>query len=428
MESYESERPASPAPGAPGQWPVLWLVFFGAMYTLARQFESFFPDTERVLRAVEPSAGVAVTALLLIPRRRWGATIAILCLAGIGVDLISGLPLAFNLAFSVIDLLQAAGCAWFIQWYCREEAQFARVRDVFALFGAASIVNGAGACLGAGCAYLSGTASFWDFYRTWWTADGLGIVLFTPLIVGWVKQFEAPWDVTRVRAVELGVFWTLWITLAWMSFHTSPYMPPAYLLILVVAWPALRFGLPVTSLALVILMVIVVTSSSVATGPLVWGGGDEEERLLLGQLFVAALSASGLLLSASHRESRTAIAFALEEQARFRALADNLPDGVVYQLERTPEGGRRFLYASAGSERLNGIHASEALANPLAFYDQILPEYRPLMAEAEAKSIAEGSTFKIDVRIRRPDGEIRDVRLASSPPSSSRRANDLGRY
>ena len=51
-----------------------------------------------------------------------------------------------------------------------------------------------------------------------------------------------------------------------------------------------------------------------------------------------------------------------EAEARLRALADNLPGGMVYQLAMDRDGSnRRFLYVSRGFERMTGVPAEAAL-------------------------------------------------------------------
>jgi PAS domain S-box-containing protein len=104
-----------------------------------------------------------------------------------------------------------------------------------------------------------------------------------------------------------------------------------------------------------------------------------------------------------------------ESEENLRALADNLPDSAVYRYSRDPDGKRRFLYLSAGVETLNGVRIEEALADASVLHRQILPEYRQKLFEAEERSADELSDFTQDVPIRRPDGEVRWMRLRSRP-------------
>jgi len=105
-----------------------------------------------------------------------------------------------------------------------------------------------------------------------------------------------------------------------------------------------------------------------------------------------------------------------ESEARLRAITDNLPSGMVYQIATGPEGQeRRFLYVSRSHERLTGIPAEAVLANPSIPYDLILPEHREAMMEAEAAAIRDKRPFDVQARFRRADGEVRWCRIISAP-------------
>lgn len=102
-------------------------------------------------------------------------------------------------------------------------------------------------------------------------------------------------------------------------------------------------------------------------------------------------------------------------EARLRAVSDNLPNGIVYQVVRELDGTMRFLHLSAGVERIHGFTAEAVLRNPQLLYAQILPEDRDRLVTAEEKSFATLSVFDEIMRVCRSDGEIRWVRLCSAP-------------
>ncbi|HEU0045431.1 PAS domain S-box protein [Sphingomonas sp.] len=105
-----------------------------------------------------------------------------------------------------------------------------------------------------------------------------------------------------------------------------------------------------------------------------------------------------------------------ENEARLRALTDNLPSGMVYQIATGRDGGeRRFLYVSQSHLKLTGVPAEAVLADSSIPYRLILPEYRPAMVAAEADALAGRKPFDIQVRFRRADGEVRWSRIISAP-------------
>jgi PAS domain S-box-containing protein len=102
-------------------------------------------------------------------------------------------------------------------------------------------------------------------------------------------------------------------------------------------------------------------------------------------------------------------------EERLRLLGDNLPNSVVYQYMHEPDGRPRFLYMSAGVERLNGVKAEDVLNDAHILYDQVVPEELPAMLAAEKVSARELSGFEREVRMRLPDGRLRWMHLLSRP-------------
>jgi|GEM_PF-604663 len=105
-----------------------------------------------------------------------------------------------------------------------------------------------------------------------------------------------------------------------------------------------------------------------------------------------------------------------ETEARLGMLSDNLPHGLVYQIDSGPDGQqRRFTYISAGVEKLHGVTAAEVLKDAKAIYGQVIKEDRKMLAEREAEAMANMSSFNAEVRIRMPSDEIRWSLFISSP-------------
>ncbi|WP_048181654.1 PAS domain S-box protein [Methanosarcina siciliae] len=104
-----------------------------------------------------------------------------------------------------------------------------------------------------------------------------------------------------------------------------------------------------------------------------------------------------------------------ESEERLRLLGDNLPDSAVYQYAHEPDGSVRFLYFSAGIEKLNGIKVSDVLRDPSTLHRQIPPDYFERLVEAEARSVSELSDFNMETPMHLPDGQVKWMRLHSRP-------------
>ena len=105
-----------------------------------------------------------------------------------------------------------------------------------------------------------------------------------------------------------------------------------------------------------------------------------------------------------------------ESEQRLRTLSDNLPGGLVYQLETDLAGGRRrFSYVSAGVELLHEVSVQEVLDDASIIYAQVEPEDRELLFERQAQAESARSLFQAEVRFHLPSGTVRWSHLASAP-------------
>jgi PAS domain S-box-containing protein len=119
----------------------------------------------------------------------------------------------------------------------------------------------------------------------------------------------------------------------------------------------------------------------------------------------------GLIVSFRDVTQERDLARANEE--RLRTIANNIPNGMVYQIARTPDGSVRFTYLSQAIERLHGLNAEAVLADPELLDSQVLDEYRPQLdaLRLSADRVTEVST---EIPMRVPSGEIRWFQRASA--------------
>lgn len=105
-----------------------------------------------------------------------------------------------------------------------------------------------------------------------------------------------------------------------------------------------------------------------------------------------------------------------EREAQLSALSDNLPHGMVYQLDTGSDGSqRKFTYLSAGIKNLHGILPEQALDNASIVYEQISNQDRLALQERESQAIMNMSNFNAEIRVNMPSGETRWHLLTSAP-------------
>jgi PAS domain S-box-containing protein len=311
----------------------LRLAVIALAYVGAHQVSFLFPDTAKVLMAIWPAGGIGLAALLLCRLRLWRAILVTLFVAGYSADLLAGRPWVSSLGFMIANVLESFSCAWLMTRWCGEGIRFARLKDIAALVLSATVLNACTACVGAGAATLTHSATFRDFWLAWWISDGLGILLVAPVIVTLAKAGGPLWGVRLDRAIEWFLFMAVWVGLSWMAFEPRFIdMPPyPYMLVAILAWPALRLGQRTVSLALLSLAVIATVSRTVTVGPSIWGGSTTVTRLLDIQMFLGFTASMGYLLAASHAEARALLTALHQSEERFRAIASGSPDHVLVQ-------------------------------------------------------------------------------------------------
>lgn len=105
-----------------------------------------------------------------------------------------------------------------------------------------------------------------------------------------------------------------------------------------------------------------------------------------------------------------------DSEERIRILGNNLPCGMIYQLDMGPDGKeRRFTYVSAGVEKWHEVNAEAVMQDPQMLYGQIVEADRPLLAACEAEAFAQMKPFTAEVRIQMPSGAMRWSLLSSAP-------------
>ena len=101
---------------------------------------------------------------------------------------------------------------------------------------------------------------------------------------------------------------------------------------------------------------------------------------------------------------------------QLRRISDNLVEGFIYQVIRSPRGDfRRFLYASAGVTSILGIAPKDLYEDATVMYKRIHPEDLRGFRNEEERVLKNMETFLKEGRFSRSDGEVRWLRLSSIP-------------
>jgi PAS domain S-box-containing protein len=110
-----------------------------------------------------------------------------------------------------------------------------------------------------------------------------------------------------------------------------------------------------------------------------------------------------------------------EREVQLRSIADNLPNGMVYQLVMEQDGTRHFTHVSAGVEQVHEVGRDAVLRDPMVLYNQIHTDDRIRLRETEDRALATMSPFSFEARICTPSGKERWLLLRSAPRLSGPR-------
>ena len=307
------------------------IFFLALVYFLAHGISFFFPDSGKVIMLVWPAGGIGLAAFLLNRRRLWPFLTLAFFIAGITADiLLAHRSLLSGVGFMTGNMVESMGCAWLILSVSGDFRNFDRIKEVVALMIGAVLINAFSSCIGAFTSVLASGVSFGDSWKSWYIADGLGILLVGTFFVSWTHKFKAfIVGLNLKKIIEGVVFMIVWLISTYIIFYQEKnklffgFHP--YLLVALLVWPAIRFRMKGVTLVLVILFIFMLFSPAIVNGPSPWGGPDIDlvRRLLEMQLFLAFLAIVSYLMSAGYTSLKNSEGALRESEEKFRNVFEN---------------------------------------------------------------------------------------------------------
>jgi two-component system, NtrC family, sensor kinase len=247
-----------------------------------------------------PLSGISLAALLLSRFRVWPGVLLGYWL--LDTTFYESLPIGLIMGFG--EFAEAAIAAMLILRWNGNQPFLSTVRYtlVFAIItSAAPLLN---ATLGTTLLHLNGSVSVADYatvWRTWWTADTVGCLVFTPFILAWKRGIRGL-ESTPQKIGELALLIGLITFILWQTFGLAN--PLEYMFLLPLVWASFRFGMRGGTLLVVSLSLISIAATAQGSG--IFAEIDSTNSLILLQSFIGTVSLTILILSATINQQKSA--------------------------------------------------------------------------------------------------------------------------
>lgn len=315
----------------------LRILVLAIAYFLAHGISFFFPDTKNVILLIWPAGGIGLAAFLLNRRKLWPYLALAFFIAGISASVfLADRTFLTSFGFMVANMIESISCALLILYVSNDFQKFEKVKEVLALIAGTLLINAVTACIGALTAVMTTGAAFGESWWSWYISDGLGILLVGPFLVSWLNKIrESIFSLNLKLIIEGIAFLMVWTVLFYFIFYqfknTLSFVVKPYMLVALIAWPAIRVGIKGVSLALLILFVASLFSPAIVNGPSTWHSAniDMNGRLLELQLFLVFLAIVGYLISAGYAGLTVSERAFQQSEHKYKALFNANTDGIT---------------------------------------------------------------------------------------------------
>jgi diguanylate cyclase (GGDEF)-like protein/PAS domain S-box-containing protein len=216
-----------------------------------------------------PSSGIALAILMLYGSRLWpGVFVGAFC-----ANLFSSLPVLSVFGIATGSTLEALLGAFLLSRHAHFSVDLSQARDIFRLMWRGGILSTLlGAIIGVLCLQWAGAIQ-WDQYGQtmllWWMGDGMGVVLFTPILIAFLRHPHFVWTPANRRNVLL-MFGILLLMCVMIFTDLSKYLfghqARVFMLVPMIVWAALSFNSRVVSVALLIISSFALFSAASGQG------------------------------------------------------------------------------------------------------------------------------------------------------------------
>lgn len=351
--------------------------------------------------------GIAVAALM-----RWGFKIwPAIFVSAFLVNLSVGSSPSLAASIAVGDTLGPLLAAVLLR-YLHFGNRLNRIHDIFVMIVAAAVgmlLSASGGVASLVYHEMMASSGAMNAWLVWWIADTVGVLLVLPLLL----------NVTRTEVINLwqqrGKF-LLWCVIAsvleWGIFQlvhnlSGQFMLLAFVVLPLVIWTAIHFGITGASTAVLGLSLIAVGATHNAEGP--FYQSDMHQGAFALWVFMSTMALVVQMITVLQAERRATEQALINSEAQLRAVIDGAQDAIV-----TMDETGHLVEFNPAAEHMFGYKREEVLGRPLAAV-MIPPSLRKAHAMGHQRFVATGEKHIFDKRLEmtamRADGSEFPVEL-----------------
>ena len=392
--------------GAPDS--LLHMLSAGALYFAAAYAALWLAAGPDGVALYWPASGVAVGLLLALGPRSYSSILIGVLVATVVANVMFDHSFALSLVFGVCNAGEALTTVWLRSRLEIRKYRFRRLALVLVFF-ASGAAGCAVAALPAAIALDwtgASSAGLSKLWLSWLLSDFVGIAVVAPLIVAVLELARAP---VRKYDWRLDIVLLLLFTFAahdsfslrldsgnWQA------LAPGATILPILIWIAARSQPIVPALAVALLGGMMEGFAVTETGRY----GDVrvpfDERALAAQITLSIASFLTLSVSALFAGQRSVEARLRASEERLALVAAAAP-GVIFTLERAPDGKLMLPFVSGASAELLGIDAEQLAADPDALLARLDEADRRALIDALTAPDVDAGVLRYELPLRKAD-------------------------
>lgn len=372
------------------------------------------------LGPVWPAYGVALGAFLLYGYRIWPAVAS----ASFLIAFLSPVPVWTALGQAAGTTVAALTGLFLLRGIANFDVSISRLRDALALVSlgglGSAIVSASVGTLVLRASHVhpySGLGSAWLIY---WLGDSTGALLVTPLMLTLPDLFRMR---GRRRLAEFFCLLGILVASCMVAFGDLPVVPGrmvAFVILPVIIWAAVRFGVGAVSLSIFIVATIATVETALGSGS--FAAGTPFVNGIQLDAFFTILPLTGLSFAALCAERERA------ERARAKSIREQVAMELALQNQQILEASEERLRlaqqaarigtferdmcsgvvaSSPELEQMYGLSSGEFDGTPTAFFESLIhPDDRERVMSLSNQAVNTGDPTSAEWRVVWPDGSV----------------------